>query len=98
MNDKHLLRLFISAHTPLARRAIKNIERICHEELNDTYELEIVNIIERPEFAEGERILATPTLIKVSPKPTRRVIGDLSNADHVLLGLDLDSVAKSEKN
>jgi circadian clock protein KaiB len=89
MDDKPLLRLFIAADTPLARRAIENIEGICHNTLGDTYELQIVNIFENPELTEDAFILATPTLVKVRPKPERRVIGDLSDAEKVLFNLDL---------
>ena len=93
-NNKYLLKLFITGHTPSAERAIKNIESICMHELDGEYHLEIINILDNPRLAEDERIIATPTLIKVLPAPLRRVIGDLSNTEKVLLGLDLVSVKK----
>jgi len=65
------------------------MRRICAEELNGEYELDIVDVLERPQLAEEEKILATPTLIKSLPPPLRRIIGDLSNKEQVLLGLDL---------
>jgi len=94
-DNKYLLKLFITGFTPQAERAITNIKSICGYELNGEYHLEIVNILENPQLAEDERIIATPTLIKVLPEPLRRVIGDLSNTEKVLLGLDLVAVNKS---
>ena len=69
--------------------AIANLQRICEEELAGLYELEIIDVMEHPELAEDERILATPTLIKSLPPPLRRVIGDLSDKEKVLLGLEV---------
>jgi circadian clock protein KaiB len=69
--------------------AIANLRRICDEDLGGNYTLEIIDVLEHPELAESERILATPTLIKQLPPPLRRVIGDLSNKEKVLLGLDV---------
>lgn len=94
-NNEYLLKLFITGHSPQAERAIKNIKSICENELKGVYRLEIINILENLQLAEDERIIATPTLIKVLPEPLRRVIGDLSNTEKVLLGLDLISVTKS---
>jgi len=69
--------------------AIANLRRICDEDLNGQYALEIIDVLEQPEVAETDRILATPTLIKQLPPPLRRVIGDLSDKDKVLLGLEV---------
>ncbi len=69
--------------------AIANLNRICEQELAGRYELEIIDVLEHPDLAEDEKILATPTLIKTLPLPLRRVIGDLSNTEKVLLGLEL---------
>ena len=96
MPDNYLLKLFIT-RSPQAERAIKNIKSICENELKGEYRLEIVDILENPQAADNDRIIATPTLIKVLPEPLRRVIGDLSNTEKVLLGLDLvamDNVGK----
>jgi circadian clock protein KaiB len=79
----------VTGRSPRAERAIENLRRLCNEELEDCYALEIIDILEHPQLAEDERILATPTLVKQLPPPLRRVIGDLSNRDKVLLGLDL---------
>lgn len=84
-----VLRLYITGMTPRSEQAISNLRRIMADELDDGYELEIVDVLERPQLAEDERIIATPTLIKRLPPPLRRIIGDLSNTDLVVLGLDL---------
>jgi circadian clock protein KaiB len=78
-----------TAPSPRAERAIANLRRLCKEELDGCYELEIIDVLEHPQLAEDDRILATPTLIKQLPPPLRRVIGDLSNRDKVLRGLDV---------
>lgn len=87
--SKFLLKLFVTGKTPRAEMAIANLRRICEEELQGRYELQIVDVIENPQLAEDEKILATPTLIKRLPLPLRRVIGDLSDKEKVLLGLNM---------
>lgn len=72
-----------------AEVAIANLRRICEQELRGEYELQIIDVLKHPQLAEDERILATPTLIKQLPPPLRRVIGDLSDTDKVLLGLEV---------
>jgi circadian clock protein KaiB len=89
--DKYLLKLFVTGHTPRAERAIANLRRLCEEELEGCYQLEVIDVLEQPQLAEDDRILATPALIKQLPPPLRRVIGDLSDKEKVLLGLDLQS-------
>lgn len=89
--DKYILKLYVTGRTPRAERAISNLRRLCDEELEDCYELQVIDVLDHPQLAEDERILATPTLIKQLPPPLRRVIGDLSDRDKVLLGLDLQS-------
>ncbi|HEY6089237.1 MAG TPA: circadian clock KaiB family protein [Gemmatimonadaceae bacterium] len=81
--------LYVTGSSPRARIAIGNLKRICDQELEGHYELEIVDVLENPQRAEDEKILATPTLIKQLPLPLRRVIGDLSDKDKVLLGLEV---------
>ncbi len=88
---KIVLRLFVTGHTSRSEAAIRNLRRICEEDLQGLYELEIIDVLERPQLAEDEKILATPTLIKQLPPPLRRIIGDMSNSERVLLGLDLVS-------
>lgn len=87
--DEYVLKLYVTGRTPRAARAIENLQRLCDEELSGRYQIEIIDVLEHPGLAEDERILATPTLIKQLPPPLRRVIGDLSDKDKVLLGLDL---------
>jgi circadian clock protein KaiB len=87
--DSYILKLYVTGRSPRAERAIANLRRLCKDELAGCYDLEIIDILEHPQLAEDERILATPTLIKQLPPPLRRVIGDLSDRDRVLLGLDL---------
>jgi circadian clock protein KaiB len=87
--NKYLLKLFITGQTVRSLRAITNLRRICEEGLGTEYELIIIDVLERPQLAEDEKILATPTLIRELPPPVRRIIGDLSDTNQVLLGLDL---------
>jgi circadian clock protein KaiB len=80
--------------TPRSTRAIQNIKKICDEELKGRCDLEIIDIYQRPKLAEGEEIIAVPTLIKRLPVPMRRFIGDLSDKEKILMGLDLRAKAK----
>jgi len=90
--NKFKIRLYITGKTPKSERAIANLKEICEKELKGLYELQIIDVLESPQLAEDEKILATPTLIKNLPPPLKRIIGDLSSADKVLLGLDLSPV------
>jgi circadian clock protein KaiB len=85
----YILKLYVTGKTPRAELAIANLRRICEEELRGEYEMQVIDVLEHPQLAEDEKILATPTLIKRLPPPLRRVIGDLSDKDKVLLGLDV---------
>jgi circadian clock protein KaiB len=87
--SKYLLRLFVTSASSRTATAIANLRRICEQELGGQYDLEIIDVLEHPDLAEDEKILATPTLIKSLPLPLRRVIGDLSNTEKVLLGLEV---------
>jgi circadian clock protein KaiB len=95
--DKFKLRLYITGKTPKSERAIANLKEICEKELKGLYELSVIDVLENPQLAENEKILATPTLIKDLPPPLRRIIGDLSNSDKVLLGLDLSPVSNGNR-
>ena len=86
---KYLLKLYVTGSTPRAAAAIENLRRICERDLSGEYTLEIIDVREQPEAAERDRVLATPTLIKQLPPPLRRVIGDLSDRDKVLFGLEV---------
>lgn len=89
MTDKFILKLYVTGQTPPSERAIANLRHICEHELTGAYELRIIDILEHPQLAEDEKILATPTLIRQLPLPLRRIIGDLSDTEKVLVGLDL---------
>jgi circadian clock protein KaiB len=88
-----MLRLYVTGSSPRAEVAVANLRRICELELQGQYELQVIDVLEQPQLAEDERILATPTLIKQLPPPLRRVIGDLSDKDKVLLGLEVRPAA-----
>jgi circadian clock protein KaiB len=94
MNYK--LRLYITGRTSQSQRAIENLQQICEAELQGQYEIEVIDVLEHPRLAEHEKILATPTLVKQFPGPVRKIIGDLSNHERVLLGLDLSPVRRVE--
>ncbi len=93
--SKYILTLYVTGTSPRTKIAIENLNRICKQELEGRYELEIVDVLEHPQRAEDEKILATPTLIKQLPPPLRRVIGDLSDKEKVLLGLEVRSAPAS---
>src|SRR4030042_2893361 len=95
MTNKTVLKLYITCHTPKSERAIANMQSICKNELAGQYELSIIDVLERPQLAEDEKILATPTLIKVLPPPLARVIGDLSDTEKVLIGLNMEPGRKA---
>jgi circadian clock protein KaiB len=86
---KYLLKLYVTGQTPRSLRAISNLRALCEEELRGQYEMVVIDVLERPQLAEDEKILATPTVVKELPTPIRRIIGDLSDSERVLLGLDL---------
>ena len=87
--EEHTLRLYVAGMTPQSTRAIANIKQICEEHLKGHYTLEVIDIYQQPVLAAGEQIIAAPTLIKKLPLPLRRLIGDPSNTERVLVGLDL---------
>ncbi len=88
-NSKYVLRLYITGATPQSVKAITNLKKICEEHLKNRYELEIIDIYQQPKLAEGDQIIAAPTLIKKLPFPLKKLIGDMSNTERVLIGLDL---------
>jgi len=85
----YVLRLYVTGTTPASSRAIEQVRALCEEHLQNRYELEVIDIYQKPALAKDEQIIATPTLIKVIPAPLRRYIGDLSKVEKVLFGLDL---------
>lgn len=86
---RYVLRLYITGSTPKSQRAVENVKKICEEYLRDRYDLEVIDIYQKKVLDKDEQIIAVPTLIKELPAPLRRIIGDLSNKERVLLGLDL---------
>jgi circadian clock protein KaiB len=83
------LRLYIAGHTPRSTAAFANLKRICEQHLAGRYQIEVIDLIENPQLAQGDQILAVPTLVRRLPEPIRKIIGDLSNTERVLVGLDV---------
>ena len=87
--EKYILRLYVSGLTPKSINSIQIIRKICDEQLKDRCDLQVIDIYKQPVLAKGEQIIATPTLIKKLPPPLRKFIGDLTNTERILVGLDL---------
>lgn len=83
------LRLYVAGQTPKSMTAFANLKRICEEHLEGRYQIQVIDLLENPQLAQGDRILAIPTLVRQLPAPMRKIIGDLSNTERVLVGLDL---------
>jgi circadian clock protein KaiB len=83
------LRLYVAGMTPKCVEAFANLKKICEEHLRDRYDIEIIDLLENPQLARGDQILAIPTLVRKLPEPIKKIIGDLSNTERVLVGLDL---------
>jgi circadian clock protein KaiB len=83
------LKLYVAGQTPRSLQAFANLKRICEEHLAGEYHIEVVDLVENPQLAKGDQILALPTLVRKLPQPMRKIIGDLSNTERVLVGLDL---------
>jgi circadian clock protein KaiB len=90
--ERFVLRLYIAGHTPKCMRAFTNLKRICEEHLAGRYGIEIIDLLQNPQLARGDQILAVPTLVRQLPEPVKKIIGDLSNTERVLVGLDLRRV------
>jgi circadian clock protein KaiB len=88
-DDGYNLRLYVAGQTPKSITAIANLKRICNEHLAGRFEIEIVDLMANPALAQRHQIIAIPTLIRQLPEPLKRIIGDLSNAERVLVGLDI---------
>ena len=90
MNDEMFdLRLYVAGQTPKAVRAFANLQKICDEHLAGRYRIEVIDLVEDPRLGRGDQILALPTLVRRLPQPIKKIIGDLSNTERVLVGLDL---------
>jgi circadian clock protein KaiB len=86
------LRLYVAGQTPKCMAAFANLKKICEEHLPGKYHIEIIDLLKDPKLAQGDQILAIPTLVRKLPEPMRKIIGDLSNTERVLVGLDLRPV------
>ena len=84
-----ILRLYVAGQTPKSLTAFANLKKICEEHLEGRYRIEVIDLIKNPTLAEGDQILAIPTLVRKLPEPVKKIIGDLSNTERVLVGLDL---------
>ena len=88
------LRLYVAGNTPKSVLALNNLKKYCEEHLRDQYIIEVIDLLEKPQLAEGDQILAIPTLVRKVPVPIRKIIGDLSNEEKVLVGLNIRPVKK----
>ena len=88
-SDPFLLRLYVAGQTPKSMTAFANLKNICEEHLAGRYKIEVVDLLKNPKLARGDQILAIPTLVRKLPEPVRKIIGDLSDTERVLIGLDL---------
>ena len=87
--DKWDLRLYVAGQTPKSIAAFSNLKRVCEEYLAGKYRIEVIDLIKTPQLAQGDQIIAIPTLVRKLPEPVRKIIGDLSNTERVLVGLQL---------
>jgi len=92
--EKYELRLYIAGQTPKSVAALKNITKYCKEHLDGKYSIEVIDLLKSPQLAEGDQIFAIPTLVRKVPIPIRKIIGDLSNEEKVLVGLNIRKVAQ----
>jgi circadian clock protein KaiB len=83
------LRLYVAGQTPKSLAAFSNLKKICESHLNGRYRIEVIDLVEQPQLSKGDQILAIPTLVRKLPQPVRKIIGDLSDTNRVLVGLDL---------
>ena len=88
-NEEWILRLYVAGQSPKAITAFKNLKTICEGQLNGRYRIEVIDLLVNPQLGKDDQILAIPTLIRKFPEPVKKIIGDLSNKDRVLIGLDL---------
>ncbi len=91
--SRYILKLYVAGQSPKSVNAIANIKNICEENLQGRYELDVIDLYQQPQLAQDEQIIAVPTLIRKLPPPLRRIIGDMSNTERVLVGLDIRNKA-----
>lgn len=94
MDQRWELKLYVAGKTPKSVTALRNLEKYCKEHLEGRYQIEVVDLLEKPQLAEGDQIFAVPTLVRKVPVPIRKIIGDLSNEEKVLVGLNIVPVKK----
>ena len=87
--DKWILRLYVAGQTPKSIAAFNNLKKICEEQLKGKYSIEVIDLLENPQLSRDDQILAVPTLVRKLPVPVRKIIGDLSNTEKVLIGLNI---------
>lgn len=92
------LRLYVAGQTPNSLAAFANLKRICEEHMAGKYRIEVIDLMENPTLARGDQILAVPTLVRKLPEPVKKIIGDLSNTERVLVGLDLRPIGEKKDN
>lgn len=95
--ERWRLRLYVAGQTPKCLIAFANLKRICEEYLTGQYDIEVVDLLQTPALARGDQILAIPTLVRKLPEPVRKIIGDLSNTERVLVGLDIRPVRRKQR-
>ena len=88
------LKLYVAGNTPKSATALKNLKKYCEDHLKGKYRIEVIDLLKRPQLAEGDQIFALPTLVRKVPEPIRKIIGDLSNEEKVLVGLNIVPVKK----
>lgn len=93
-DTEYLLRLYVAGQTAKSVAALANLQRLCEEHLAGRYKLEVIDLLENPALARGDQILALPALVRQLPPPVKKIIGDFSNAERVLVGLDIRPVAR----
>ncbi|MBC8769211.1 circadian clock protein KaiB [Arenibacter sp. BSSL-BM3] len=96
-SKKYELRLYIAGQTPKSITALQNINKYCKEHLEGNYTIEVIDLLKNPQLAEGDQIFAIPTLVRKFPEPLRKIIGDLSNEERVLVGLNIRTLDKEKK-
>ena len=94
---KWILRLYVAGNTARGSSALRNLEDVCEEHLSGRYKIEVVDLLKQPQLARGDQIVALPTLVRRLPPPMKKIIGDLSNEDRVLVGLDLRVVGNRSR-
>lgn len=95
-SETYNLRLYVAGQTQKSMEAFENLKRIAEEHLKGRYQIEVIDLVRNPQFARGDQIIATPTLVRKLPPPIRKIIGDLSNKERVLVGLDIQPREKGD--